>query len=205
MPDAPDNPAILAGPIRIDHGIPNQGNFRILTNSFNWARVKYNDGMTAKSVFTNAATFLLAQVACFSAAAIGGGFTANSVRTWYPTIAKPEWTPPSWVFGPVWTVLYAMMGLSLWLVWRSGTWPEKKNAVTLFGLQLLLNAAWSIIFFGARSPGFAFAEILLLWIALIATIVAFWTRSKTASLLLVPYLCWSSFAALLNFTIWRMN
>lgn len=160
---------------------------------------------TTRRAFTSAVSFLIAQAVCFFAAGVGGGFTANSVRTWYPTIAKPDWTPPSWVFGPVWTVLYAMMGLAIWLVWRSGTWPEKKGAVTLFGVQLLLNAAWSIIFFGAHSPGLAFAEILLLWFALTATIVAFWGHSKTASLLLAPYLCWSSFAAFLNFTIWRMN
>lgn len=161
--------------------------------------------MNLKRILTESIAFVVAQFLCFSAAAIGGGLTAGAVRTWYPTIAKPEWTPPPWVFGPVWTVLYAMMGLSLWLVWRSGAWAERRGALALFMFQLVLNAAWSLIFFGAKSPGLAFAEIMLLWFAIIATIIAFWKYSRTAALLLVPYLCWSTFAALLNFTIWRMN
>ena len=139
----------------------------------------------------NLVALVLAQLACFIAAGIGGAFTATSVRTWYPEIAKPTWTPPSWVFGPVWTTLYALMGVSVWLVWRSGA----RGALAIFGVQLLLNAAWSIIFFGARRPGLAFFEILLLWIAIVATIGIFWRHSKTASVLLLPYLVWSSFAA----------
>ena len=165
----------------------------------------YNVDTMTRNILTNLLSFLLAQVLCFSAAGIGGAFTATSVRTWYPEIAKPAWTPPPWVFGPVWTTLYAMMGLALWLVWRSGKWMETRGAVTLFMAQLALNAVWSIIFFGARNPGLAFGEILLLWCALVATMVAFWRHSKVSTALLAPYLAWSSFAACLNFTIWRMN
>jgi len=161
--------------------------------------------MMRTGFIANLVSFVLAQVACFAAAGIGGAFTASSVRTWYQEIAKPTWTPPEWVFGPVWTVLYAMMGIAMWLVWRSGGWPRARVALILFGVQLLLNTGWSIIFFGARSPGLAFAEILLLWCAILATMVAFWSHSKAASVLLVPYVAWSSFAAYLNLTIWRMN
>ena len=156
-------------------------------------------------IIKDIAALVLAQVVCFSAAGIGGAFTATSVRTWYLNIAKPLWTPPSWVFGPVWTVLYALMGISVWLVWRSGRWSLTRKALLTFGAQLLLNTVWSIIFFGVRSPGFAFFEILLLWCVIVATIGFFWQHSKTASVLLVPYLAWSSFAAFLNFTIWQMN
>ena len=158
-----------------------------------------------KKIIKDVAAFVLAQVVCFSAAGIGGAFTASSVRTWYLEIAKPTWTPPSWVFGPVWTLLYVMMGLSVWLVWRSGRWSGARGAMLIFGVQLLLNTAWSILFFGARSPGLAFFEILLLWSTIVVTIGIFWQHSKTASVLLVPYLAWSSFAAVLNFTIWQMN
>ena len=159
-----------------------------------------------KNKFINdLAALLITQVLCFSAAGIGGAFTASSVRTWYLDIAKPTWTPPSWVFGPVWTVLYVLMGLAMWLVWRSGRWPQVKNATILFGAQLLLNTLWSILFFGARSPGLAFVEILLLWCAIVATIAAFWHHSKGAAMMMVPYLAWSSFAAILNFAIWRLN
>ncbi|MBX3175798.1 MAG: tryptophan-rich sensory protein [Candidatus Hydrogenedentes bacterium] len=153
----------------------------------------------------NVGAFVLAQALCFGAAGIGSAFTASSVGTWYREIAKPDWTPPSWVFGPVWTVLYALMGVAAFLVWRTGRWSETRGALLTFLAQLALNTAWSIIFFGARNPGFAFLEILLLWIAIVATMVLFWRRSKIASLLLAPYLAWSSFAAFLNFTIWQMN
>ncbi len=158
-----------------------------------------------KSVAKQTAILILFQFVCFGAAAIGGAFTATSVRTWYLEIAKPTWTPPSWVFGPVWTILYVLMGVSAWLVWRAAPWPNARVALTLFGVQLVLNTAWSILFFGAQNPGLAFLEILLLWCAIVATIVTFWRHSKTASVMLAPYLCWSSFAAFLNYAIWQMN
>jgi tryptophan-rich sensory protein len=141
--------------------------------------------------------------------AIGGlsGFvTARSVDTWYPTLAKPSFNPPAWVFGPTWTVLYILMGVALFLVWRQGLdTPGVKLAVTLFAVQLALNALWSILFFGMQSPAWAFAEILLLWLAIVATLWAFWRLMPVAGWLLVPYLAWVSFAAVLNGSIWILN
>lgn len=139
---------------------------------------------------------------CFAAAAIGGIWTSRSVGTWYKEIEKPSWNPPSWVFGPVWTALYLMMGISLWLVWR-----ERAPALPLglFAVQLVLNAAWSGLFFGLRLPGAAFAEIVLLWLAIVGTVLTFRPIAPVAAYLLLPYLGWVSFAAVLNFTIWRLN
>ena len=150
--------------------------------------------------------WLLGLVAiCFAAAAAGGAVTSTSVGDWYQTLTKPSWTPPDWLFGPVWTALYFLMALSAWLVWRRGGWRASRVSLGLFGLQLMLNVGWSAIFFGMRSPGFAFGEILILLLAIAATAVSFWGRSATAALLFTPYLAWTTFAALLNFAIWRMN
>ncbi len=150
--------------------------------------------------------WLLGLVAiCFAAAGIGGAVTSVSVGNWYQTLAKPSWTPPDWLFGPVWTTLYFLMALSAWLVWRRGGWRASRVSLGLFGLQLILNVSWSAIFFGMRSPGLAFGEILILLLANAATAVSFWGRSATAALLFTPYLAWATFAALLNFAIWRMN
>jgi tryptophan-rich sensory protein len=141
--------------------------------------------------------------------AIGGlsGFaTARGVDTWYPTLAKPSFNPPAWVFGPTWTVLYILMGVALFLVWRQGLdTPGVKLALTLFAVQLALNGLWSILFFGMQSPAWAFAEILLLWLAIVATLWAFWRLMPVAGWLLVPYLAWVSFAAVLNGSIWILN
>jgi tryptophan-rich sensory protein len=127
------------------------------------------------------------------------------VSGWYAEIAKPSWTPPGWLFGPVWTVLYVMMAAAAWLVWRTAGWPAARPALILFGVQLLLNAAWTPIFFGLHRPGLAFAEILALWAAIGATLVAFWRVFPAAALLLVPYWLWVSFASVLNCAIWRLN
>ncbi|TVQ32017.1 MAG: tryptophan-rich sensory protein [Phycisphaeraceae bacterium] len=145
--------------------------------------------------------------ACLLAAAIGSLATASSVGTWYAGIEKPAWTPPGWVFGPVWTVLYIMMGAAAWLVWREGALRDKATAgaLTAFGVQLGLNIAWSFIFFGARSPGWAFAEILALLAAIGVTTALFARISTAASALMAPYLVWVVFASVLNFAIWRMN
>lgn len=142
---------------------------------------------------------------CFAAAAAGGAVTSTSVGDWYQTLKKPSWTPPDWLFGPVWTALYFLMALSAWLVWRRDGWRASQVSLGLFGLQLMLNVGWSSIFFGMRSPGFAFGEILILLLVIAATAVGFWGRSTAAALLLTPYLAWTTFAALLNFAIWRMN
>ena len=137
---------------------------------------------------------------------LSGIATARGVQEWYPTLAKPPFNPPSWVFGPVWTLLYLMMGVAAFLVWQRG-WKDEavKIALAVFLLQLLLNGLWSILFFGMQSPGLAFFEIIVLWIAIGVTLVLFWRLVPLAGLLLVPYLAWVSFAAVLNGSIWMLN
>jgi uncharacterized protein YbjT (DUF2867 family)/tryptophan-rich sensory protein len=142
---------------------------------------------------------------CFAAAAIGGAATSTSVGDWYLTLEKPAWRPPDWVFGPVWTLLYLMMAVAAWLVWRQGNWRESRKPLVWFIAQLALNVCWSIIFFGLRSPGVAFVEILFLWLAILGTAFSFRSKSLLAARLMLPYLGWTSFAALLNVTIWQMN
>ncbi|MFH1828774.1 MAG: TspO/MBR family protein [Nanoarchaeota archaeon] len=138
----------------------------------------------------------------FLASAIGSLFTASSVSSWYTTLIKPSFNPPSWVFGPVWTILYLLMGVSLYLVWIK---KFDKNAFTFFGIQLVLNALWSILFFGLKSPLFAFIEIVFLWIAILITIIYFYKINKISAYLLIPYILWVSFAAILNFAIFILN
>jgi len=142
---------------------------------------------------------------CFLAASLGGLLTASSVRGWYQQLNKPALAPPDWVFGPVWTILYLMMAVAAWLVWRRGRWTEQRKPLVLFAIQLALNVAWSGIFFAMQNPGLAFAEILVLWLAILGTAISFWYRSRLAAGLLVPYLAWVTFAAFLNFEFWRLN
>ncbi len=141
-------------------------------------------------------------VLCFGAAAIGAFFPPGE---WYQSINKPTWNPPAWVFGPVWTTLYAMMAVAAWRVWRQGGFAKQRGPLGIFLLQLALNAAWSLLFFGLKQPGIAFAEIVLLWLAIAWTIAAFRRVQRFAAWLLVPYLAWVSFAAFLNGTLWRLN
>lgn len=141
---------------------------------------------------------------CFLAAGLGSLFTTLSVGDWYVGLAKPSWNPPGWVFGPVWTALYAMMAIAGWLVWRRGG-PASWLALRWFAVQLALNVGWSAIFFGFQMPGLAVVEILALWLTIAATLVTSWRVSRSAGILLVPYLLWVSFAAVLNFAIWRLN
>lgn len=137
---------------------------------------------------------------------LSGFFTVTGVESWYQYINKPSWNPPNGVFGPVWTTLYIMMGIALFLVWKADASRDlKKIAIGLFGAQLLLNFFWSFIFFKLEQPGWAFAEILVMWLFILMTIFAFAQVSKPAAWLLVPYISWVSFAAILNYTIWRMN
>ncbi len=124
---------------------------------------------------------------------------------WYASLRKPSWNPPGWIFGPVWTALYAMMAVAAWLVWRRGGFAAQRRPLGWFLAQLALNAAWTPLFFGLHWPGVAFAEIVLLWLAIVATLAAFRRVSRTATLLLVPYLLWVTFATVLNFTLWRLN
>ena len=139
-------------------------------------------------------------------AGLSGFATAHGVQDWYPTLVKPSFNPPSWVFGPVWTVLYLMMGIAAFLVWQKG-WESGavKTALALFAIQLILNGLWSVLFFGLRSPGLAFAEILLLWSSIGGTIVLFWRVAPIAGMLLLPYEAWVTFALVLNGAIWILN
>jgi len=142
----------------------------------------------------------------YAAGAVGSVFTARSVGTWYQDLAKPSWTPPGWVFGPVWTLLYTMMGLAAWLVWLRGTSARTaEGPLAAWGVQLVLNAVWSALFFGLRRPDLALAELAALWCVVLATTVLFWCRSRAAGWLMVPYVLWTTFAGALNFAIWRLN
>ncbi len=142
---------------------------------------------------------------CFLSAGLGAAFTATSVGGWYQTLAKPSWNPPDWLFGPVWTALYFLMAIAAWLVWRGHGWSAARTAFNWFVIQLALNVLWSFLFFGLQRPGLAFVEILVLWLSIVATCLAFQAKSRTAALLLVPYLAWTSFAVILNLTLWRLN
>lgn len=142
---------------------------------------------------------------CLAAGALGSWFTFDAVRTWYPTLQKPAWNPPASVFGPVWTTLYVLMGTAAWRIWRRSTQANVRPALRLFGIQLLLNTVWSGLFFGLHAPGLAFLELVLLWAAILATLLHFRPLDRPAAWLLAPYLAWVSFAGLLNFTIWRLN
>jgi translocator protein len=143
--------------------------------------------------------------ASFAAAWMGSSFTEPQIPGWYESLRKPAWTPPNWLFGPVWSLLYLSMGVAAWLVWRERGLGGAPLAFALFFAQLALNAIWSILFFGRRSPGAAFAEITVLWAAIFATMVAFWRVSRPAGWLFVPYLWWVTFATFLNYAIWRAN
>ena len=147
----------------------------------------------------------IAVAACLAAGGIGSVFTVHAIPTWYATLLKPSWNPPGWVFGPVWTALYLLMGVAAWLVWRAVGWPAARRALLLFAAQLVLNTAWSPIFFGLRSPGWALVDIVVLWAAVVATLGAFRRIRPVAGVLLIPYLVWVTFASALNWSIWRLN
>jgi len=145
-------------------------------------------------------------IICQLAGIIGSVFTTSAIPTWFAGLKKPSFNPPSWLFGPVWITLYTMMGVSLYLVWQKRVeikmvWP----AVIFFLIHLAVNASWSIIFFGQKNPGMAFATIILLWLMIVISIALFYRINKTAGLLLIPYLLWVSFASILNYNIWKLN
>lgn len=145
---------------------------------------------------------ILSIVICFLPALIGARFGPDE---WYFQLRKPVWTPPGYLFGPVWTFLNAAMGVSAWLVWRKHGFRDARLALSLFGAQLVLNGAWTWIFFGLHAPGAAFLEIAVLWLLILATLIAFWRKQKVAAILLLPYLLWVGFASVLTFTIWQLN
>lgn len=145
-------------------------------------------------------------IICQLAGIIGSIFTAPSIPNWYANINKPSFRPPNWVFAPVWTTLYLLMGIALFLILRKGL-NEKgiKMAIAVFALQLVLNSLWSFLFFGLKSPFAAFIEIIFLWAAILMSIILFFRISRVAGALLIPYILWVSFASVLNFAIWRLN
>jgi len=145
---------------------------------------------------------IAAIVVCELAGIVPSLLTADEVATWYTTIRTPAFTPPNWVFGPVWTTLYLLMGVSLYLVWRG---DDNRFALGAFAVQLGLNAAWTLVFFGMRWPAGGLAVIVALLAAIVATIAGAWRVDRRAALLLVPYLAWVAFATLLNLQIWRLN
>lgn len=140
----------------------------------------------------------------FAAAAIGG-FASASAGEFYRELVRPSWAPPGWLFGPVWSVLYLLMGIAAWLVWRVRGFAGARSALLVFVLQLAANALWSWLFFVWRQGGLAFAEILVLWVLILVTIGLFWRVSRVAASLLLPYLAWVSFASVLTLAIWRLN
>jgi len=144
-------------------------------------------------------------IACEGVGIVGAGFTAPAIADWYRSLERPSWTPPDWLFGPVWIALYALMAVAAWLVWRQGRVPGVWTAGALFGVQLALNAIWTPIFFGLRQPGWALLDILLLWAAILLTLVAFARVRPLAAGLLAPYLAWVTYAGALNFALWRLN
>lgn len=158
--------------------------------------------MSERTRWIGLALFVLV---CLGAGGLGAIATTPEIDGWYRTIAKPAWNPPDGVLGPVWTTLFILMGVSAWLVWKPAGFRAAAFPLTLFALQLLLNVAWSWIFFGAHQIGWAAIVIILLWVAILATTVTFYQRSTPAGWLLVPYLGWVTFASVLNFTIWRLN
>ena len=140
----------------------------------------------------------------FAAAAIGS-IASIQAAAFYRQLAQPSWAPPSSVFGPVWSLLYALMGIAAWLVWREGGWRRQRGALGLFVLQLAFNALWSWLFFGWHRGALAFADIVLLWLLIVATVIGFWRVRPLAGALLLPYLAWVGFATALNYAVWHLN
>jgi len=149
---------------------------------------------------------IVSLIICQLAGFVGSLFTTPSIPIWYASLEKPSFNPPNWVFSPVWISLFVLMGISLFLVWQKTLhYPGVSSALFWFGIQLFLNMLWSILFFGLKSPFFAFVGIIFLWVAIFLTLIKSFKVSRLAGVLLVPYICWVSFAAVLNFSIWNLN
>lgn len=143
---------------------------------------------------------------CLFVGIIGSIFTTSAISGWYVYLVKPSFTPPDWVFGPVWTLLFALMGIAAFMVWQKGLKSvDVRRALAFFIVQLALNALWPIVFFGLHSPGGALIEIIFLWAAILATILSFLNVSRLAAWLLIPYILWVSFAVYLNYFLWVLN
>jgi tryptophan-rich sensory protein len=159
--------------------------------------------LTYQTTTTYAGAGLLAWLAlCFGVAWFGAQFEPGA---WYEQLLKPPWTPPNWLFPPVWTILYALLAVAAWLVWKTAGFAGARLPLGLFFIQLLLNGVWSWLFFGLHAIGLALADIIVLWFAILATLVAFWRQRPLTGLLLLPYLIWVSFAVALNYSIWQIN
>jgi benzodiazapine receptor len=152
-------------------------------------------------IFKLVASIILCQLVGF----LGSLFTTPAITTWYQTLYKPFFTPPNWIFSPVWISLFILMGISLFFVWRRPDHPKVKTALIFFFVQLILNILWSVTFFGLRSPLLGLIDIVLLWIAILLTAQQFLKVSRMAGFLLLPYLLWVGFAAFLNFSLWILN
>lgn len=161
--------------------------------------------MPSRSRVADFAGLVLLIAICLGIGALGGAVTASSVTTWYPTLAKPSFNPPSWVFGPVWTALYILMAVAAWRIWRAADRDTARGPLTVFALQLALNLGWSVAFFGLQKIGLAVGVIVALDLAVLSTAVLFRRIDAAAALLLVPYLAWIAFATALNIAIWRLN
>lgn len=147
----------------------------------------------------NLSKLVLSIAICEGAGIIGSVFTFSAIPNWYITLNKPAFNPPNYLFGPVWTTLYFLMGISLYLIW------EKRHSLRLFWIHLFFNASWSIVFFGLRNPLLGLINILILWVLIVLVLYKFWKIDKTAGLLMLPYLAWVSFATYLNYSIWILN
>lgn len=154
----------------------------------------------------NVIKLISAVAICEAAGAVGAIFTTPKISTWYAGLNKPSFNPPSWIFAPVWTALFFLMGMAFYFIWEASAKNKKaKGALVIFGIQLALNILWSYLFFGLQNPFYAFIEIIILWLAIVASIIAFNKIDKKAAYLLLPYILWVSFAVFLNFSLWRLN
>ena len=162
--------------------------------------------MNSDKIISSTGKLFIAILICEGTGIISGLIANTGMNPWFETLNKPSWNPPAYLFPPVWTLLYLLMGISLWLIWKSNTpAPQKINLIILFSLQLFLNFWWSIIFFKFHSPALALLNITLMLILILLTIINFSKFSKAAAWLLVPYIAWVSFATILNYTIWSLN
>ena len=144
-------------------------------------------------------------ILCELFGSIGSIFTMPAIGSWYATLVKPEWTPPNWLFGPVWITLFALMGIALYIVWQKSSKKNQKTAISVFGIQFGLNIVWSLLFFGLKNPLAGFVEIIMLWIAILINIIVFYRIDKRAGYVLIPYLVWVTIASVLNYSVWMLN